>query len=195
VAITRARRIPQLRSRDSSVVRAHGHAGERGIRSLDPEPGNSGGMTVAGEERMPRRNRGNQVNNQQRSTDSLAARLSQPVHELCAPLDVELAECLAKVVVDRVRADEQLSGDLSVGATFRREASYLRLLRSELVSRIRGPSPGTLTRRLQLAVCAPGERFHAEVVEHLVSDPQLPASVRVTTLTSEPLAVKKTRAC
>src|SRR5690349_24495130 len=82
-----------------------------------------------------------------RSTDSLAAGLSQPVHELCAPFDVELAKCLAKVVVNRVRADEQLSGDLSVGATFRREASDLRLLRSELVSRVRGPPPGMLTRR------------------------------------------------
>src|SRR5690349_961417 len=121
-------------------------------------------MTVAGGERMPRRSRGGQVN-------SLAAGLSQPVHELCAPFDVELAECLAKVVVDRVRADEQLSGDLSVGATFRREASDVRLLRSELVSRIRAPPPGMLTRRLQLAVCALGERLHAEVVEHFVSDP------------------------
>jgi len=116
------------------------------------------------------------------------------VHELCAPFDVELAECLAKVVVDRVRADEQLSGDLSVGATFRREASDVRLLRSELVSRIRAPPPGMLTRRLQLAVCALGERLHAEVVGHFVSDPELLASVRATTLTSEPLAVKEMRA-
>src|SRR6476646_1665630 len=141
-------------------------------------------MTVAGGERMPRRNRGGQVNSERRSTDSLAAGLSQPVHELCAPFDVELAECLAKVVVDRVRADKQLSGDLSVGATFRREASDVRLLRGELGSRIWGPPPGTLTRRLQLAMCALGERLHAEVVEHLVSDPQLVASVRVTTVTS-----------
>src|SRR6476620_6320849 len=117
------------------------------------------------------------------------------MHELCAPFDVELAERLAKVVVDRVRANKQLSGDLAVGATFRREASDLHLLRSELVSRIWAPPPGTLTRRLQLAMCALGERVHAEVVEHLVSDPHLAASVRVTTLTSEPLAVKKTRAC
>src|SRR6476620_3075213 len=116
------------------------------------------------------------------------------MHELCAPFDVELAERLAKVVVDSVRADKQLSGDLSVGATFRREASDVRLLRSELVSRIRGPPPGMLTRRLQLAVCALGERLHAEVVEHFASDPQLPASARVTTLTSEPLAVKEMRA-
>ena len=127
--------------------------------------------------------------------DSLAAALLQPVHELSAPFDVELAECLAKVVVDRVRADKELGGDLSVGATFRREARDLHLLRSELGSRIWGPPPGTLTRRLQLAMCALGERLHAEIVEHLESDPQLPASVRMTTLTSEPLAVKKTRAC
>jgi len=57
------------------------------------------------------------------STDSPAAGLSQPVHELRAPFHVELAEYLAKVVVDRVRANKQLSGDLSVGATFRREPS------------------------------------------------------------------------
>src|ERR1700751_6456828 len=92
---------------------------------------------------------------------------SQPVHELCAPFDVELAERLAKVVVDRVRADKQLSGDLSVGATFRSEASDLPLLRSELVSRIRGPPPGTLTRRPQLAMRALGESLHAAHVENL----------------------------
>ena len=34
LAVTRARRIPQLRSRDLSVVRVHAHAGERGMRSL-----------------------------------------------------------------------------------------------------------------------------------------------------------------
>src|SRR5690242_17070028 len=123
------------------------------------------------ESECPRRNRGGQVTNQRRSTDSRAAGLSQPVHELCAPFDVELAECLAKVVVDGVRADKELSGDLSVGATFRCEASDLRLLRSELASRVRGASPGMLTRRLQLAMCALGERLHAEVVEHLESDP------------------------
>src|SRR6476661_5668788 len=104
--------------------------------------------------------------------NGFACGLSQPVHELCAPFDVELAECLAKVVVDRVRADKQLSGDLSVGTTFRREASDLRLLGSELASRIRGRSAAMLTGRLQLAVCALSERLHAKVVEHLASNPQ-----------------------
>ena len=121
--------------------------------------------------------------------------LSQPVYELRTPFDVELAECVAKVVLDRVRADEQLSRDLSVRVSIGREASDLRLLRSELLSRVRGASPGVPARCLQLAVRALGERLHAEVVEHLVSDPQLLASVRVTTLTSEPLAVKQMRAC
>ena len=44
------------------------------------------------------------------------------VRELHARLDVELAERLAQVVLDRARADEQLSGDLAVGVPLRRQA-------------------------------------------------------------------------
>ena len=44
------------------------------------------------------------------------------VRELHAGLHVELAERLAQVVLDRARADEQLSGDLAVGVPLRREA-------------------------------------------------------------------------
>ena len=44
---------------------------------------------------------------------------------------------LPQVVLDRARADEQLSGDLSVGVSLRGEARDLRLLRRELVERCR----------------------------------------------------------
>src|ERR1700689_2263786 len=86
--------------------------------------------------------------------------LRQSMRELCACLDVEFAERLAKVVLHGARAEEQSSGDLSVGVAVRREARDLHLLRSELVSRIHASFAGTLARRVQLEPCALGERLH-----------------------------------
>ena len=59
--------------------------------------------------------------------------------ELVAGLHVELAECLAEVVVDGVGADEQLRGDLSVGGTVGGEAGDLCFLRGEGIAGLDGP--------------------------------------------------------
>jgi hypothetical protein len=48
--------------------------------------------------------------------------LQQTVCELRARVHAELAKHLAQVVLDRARADEQLSGDLLVGVSLRDEA-------------------------------------------------------------------------
>jgi hypothetical protein len=48
--------------------------------------------------------------------------LEQLTRELGAGFDPELAKCLAQVVVDGARADEQLRGDFLVGGTVGREA-------------------------------------------------------------------------
>jgi hypothetical protein len=93
------------------------------------------------------------------------------------------------VVFDGARADEQLSGDLSVRVSLHREARDLRFLLSELVDRVQGPFAGALTRGLELDPRALGKRLHPKAREHVVSDSQIVTSVQATTPTSEPLAV------
>jgi len=63
-------------------------------------------------------------------------RTSQAVRQLRPRLDVELAEHLVQVVLDRARADEELSGDLPVAVPLRGEVGNLRFLRRELAERI-----------------------------------------------------------
>ena len=75
------------------------------------------------------------------------------------------------MVLDGVRADEQSGRDLFVGVAFRREASDLQLLWSELAQRVCGPFAGMLPCRLQFEPCALCKRVHAEVAEELVGGP------------------------
>jgi hypothetical protein len=72
------------------------------------------------------------------------------------------------VVFDGGRTDDELSGDLSVRASLRREARDLELLRGELVACIHGPLASTLAGRLEFDPCALSERFHPEVGQELV---------------------------
>ena len=51
---------------------------------------------------------------------------SHAVRKLRARLDAELAEHLAQVVLDRARADEQVSGDLAIRVSLGRKARDLR---------------------------------------------------------------------
>src|ERR1700761_3552228 len=94
-----------------------------------------------------------------------AAGLRQSIFELCARLDVELAKRLAQVVLDGARADEQSSGDLSIGVSVRRKARNLGLLRGQLVERIHGSLAGTLACGQQLAFGAASERLGAHAGE------------------------------
>src|SRR6187200_588452 len=120
--------------------------------------------------------------------------LRQTARKLRARLDVELAERLAQVVLDRARADEELRGDLSICVSLRRKARDLQFLRGELVDRVGGPSAGPLTCRLQLDSRALGEGLHSEVREEVVSDAQLVTRVEAAALPSQPLAVEQMRA-
>ena len=79
-----------------------------GTSSLDAPGGEHGRRSHRARRRGPGRARGR-------------SRLNA-VRELHAGLHVELAERLAQVVLDRARADEQLSGDLAVGVPLRRQA-------------------------------------------------------------------------
>src|SRR5882724_996638 len=112
-----------------------------------------------------------------RASSRSARRLRQAAGELGARPHAELAERLAQVVLDRARADEELRGDLPVGASLRCKTRDLRLLRGQLVERLDGSPAGALAGRLELDPRALGERLHPEVGEELVGGPELPACV------------------
>src|SRR6476659_9316000 len=128
-----------------------------------------------------------------RTPSRRARRLRQAAGELSSRPHAELAERLAQVVLDRARADEELCGDLPVGASLRCEARDLRLLWRQLVERLHGSLAGALASRLELGPRALGERNHSEVGEELVGGTQLPACILAPALTSQPLAVQQMR--
>ncbi len=93
--------------------------------------------------------------------------------ELGTGFDPKLAERLAQVVVDRARADEQLSGDLPIRCALCREATDLCFLRGQLVARLRGPLAGALAGGLELDPRALGESLRTERGEQLVGTAQV----------------------
>src|SRR5712692_3564761 len=120
--------------------------------------------------------------------------LRHTVCELRARLDAELPEHFAQVILDRARADEQLSGDLPVGVTLRDETRDLGFLRREVAERVHRAPAGTFPRRLELDACALREGLHPELGEELVCRPQLRSRVDPSAFPSEPLAVVEVRA-
>src|SRR3954454_9923560 len=88
-----------------------------------------------------------------RSADGLAeqAELSGAVTRLNARTTVELAEQVAHVHVDRARADEELLGDLAVGAADRDVAQHLELAPGQLALIRRGRRPAAEPLRHRLA--------------------------------------------
>src|SRR3954453_18158327 len=99
------------------------------------------------------------------------------VSELAARADVELAEDLAQVVLDRSRADEQLGADLRVRLPVARHAGDLRLLRRQHVARVRVTPARGLAGGLQLAAGALGERLSSAAAEAVVRGAQELAGV------------------
>ena len=103
----------------------------------------------------------------------MCAGLEDMSFELVAGLHVELAECLAEVVVDGVGADEQLRGDLSVGGTVGGEAGDLCFLRGEGIAGLDGPFASVLAGRLELdadeldADAGAAERLDCLAIERL----------------------------
>src|SRR5437868_11434281 len=97
--------------------------------------------------------------------------------QLSARADAELREHLVQVVFDGSRADEELSPDLGVRVTLRREPGNLCLLRSELVARVDRALARRLARRKQFACGARAKRFGAHGGEQLVRRAQLLAGV------------------
>src|SRR4051812_17429643 len=109
--------------------------------------------------------------------------------ELGPGADADLAEDLLQVVLDGVRADVQLPCHLPVGGAFGDQPGYLSLLRCQLVGGDSGALAGPLTGRLQLHLGAPGECFHAPLVEEVTGSAQMFTRVAATALPAQPLAV------
>jgi hypothetical protein len=84
------------------------------------------------------------------------------------------------VVLDRARADEQLSGDLSVRISLCHEARDLRLLRSQLAERVHRPVAGMLPCRRELESSAFGERLHPELDAMFIAKPDKSVELTVT---------------
>ena len=113
------------------------------------------------------------------------------VRELRPRLYAQLAERLTQVVLDGGRADEQLSGDFSIGVSLRHQARNLGLLGRELVECVHGPFAGTLACRQQLALGAVRERLGARAGERLKRGAQMLSGVEAAAFAAEPLPVKK----
>ena len=95
------------------------------------------------------------------------------------------------MVLDGLRADEQVLGDLPVGVPLGGKPGYLRFLRRQLVDRVERAVPDMLAGRLQLDARPFRKAFHPELAEELVGRAQLGARVDTTTLASEPLAIEE----
>ena len=109
--------------------------------------------------------------------------------KLLARADVELAEHLVQVVLDRPRADEQPRADLGVGVPVAGQPCDLRLLRGEGVAGLdREPARG-LAGGEQLAARALGERLGTEAAEALVGGAQELAGLGAPVLAPEPFPV------
>src|SRR4051812_27340194 len=111
--------------------------------------------------------------------------------ELDAGTDVELAEDLVQVILDRTRADEQLSANLRVREPVTGEPRDLCFLGGQVVAGVGGSLAGMLARGLKLARGAPGERLDAHLREHLLGGAQLLACIHAPFLAAQPFAVEE----
>ena len=101
---------------------------------------------------------------------------------------------LRQVPLHRAGAEEQLGADLGVRLPVGGEARDLHLLWGQLVERLDRALAHRLAGGQQLAAGALGERVHAHVREHRVSDSQLLAGVDAAVLAPQPFAVQEVRA-
>ena len=109
--------------------------------------------------------------------------------ELDARLDAQLQEHLAQVVLDRLRAHEQLRGDVAVGGAGGDELGDPQLLRREVVDRRRVALASGLAGRLQLAPRPLGPQRRAHALEGVERGAQVSPGVGLAPLAAQPLAV------
>ena len=109
--------------------------------------------------------------------------------QLVARGDVELAEDLVQVVLDRSGADEQLGADSGVGEAVAGESGDLSLLGCEDVARVHGTPAGGLAGSQELAFGALRRRLGTNAAEGVVGGSKLLPSVRAAVLATQPFAV------
>ena len=115
------------------------------------------------------------------AADDRCTDVGQRRAELLARADPELSEHLAQVPLHRARTEEQLGPDLRVRLPAGSQARDLHLLRSQLVERLDGALTDCLAGGQQLAAGALGERLHAHVREHRVSNPDAVYRINIDT--------------
>src|SRR5271155_5723513 len=106
-----------------------------------------------------------------------SCRLEDSLRQLCPRFDLELPKDLVQVVLDRARADEHLSGDLSVRASLGHKLCDARFLRREAAPGVKGPLASALPRSAQFDARPFGETFTPEIREEFVGGAQLLASI------------------
>src|SRR5262245_25545894 len=105
--------------------------------------------------------------------------------------DAELREDLAQVVLDRARAEEELSGDVLVGVTLADEPRDLQLLRCQVGERARVAPPRGLARCSELGPGALGPRLCPEPLEGVKRAAQVLAGVAAAALATQELPEKQ----
>src|SRR5262245_33303698 len=99
--------------------------------------------------------------------ESLIGPVREHGAKLSAVVDVELAEHLAQVVLDRARAEEELGADLRVGVPVAHQPCDLDLLGRQGVARVIGDSGHGLASGEQLTASTLGERSGPHLAEAL----------------------------
>src|SRR4249919_1158540 len=107
--------------------------------------------------------------------------------------DLELPEHLVQVVLDRLRAEEELRGDVLVRLPLADQAGDLQLLRRQLVDRARISSTHCLAGRTQLGTRPLRPGLGTELLEAVDRGTQLLASIRTPALAAQELPVQKLR--
>src|SRR6185312_9357303 len=136
------------------------------------------------------RNAGRQGPRAERGLRALTG--GEGAEQLVTREDVELAEDLAQVVLDRARADEEVDADLRVAVTVAGEPGDRLLLGGELVDVVDRVDPHGRGRRRELALGAGGEGLGTDRHERVEGRAQLLAGVHPATLAAQPFAIEET---
>src|SRR3954470_7817558 len=109
-------------------------------------------------------------------------------------MQVELQEHLVQVVLDGLRAEEELRSDVAVAAAPRRELCDPPLLRRQLVERARIARAGSLPCRMELLSRPFRPERSAHPLERLERRPKLDPRLETPLLPPQELAVGEMRA-
>jgi transcriptional regulator with XRE-family HTH domain len=128
----------------------------------------------------------------------IGGRIQLPLGERLVQLppgaDLELGEDLSQVPLDRTAAQVQLGADLGIGQSVAGQPGDLRLLRRELLYRVRRTLVDRRPGRQQLSPGAFGEGVGPHPSEHVVATAQVLPCVHSSILPTQPLPVEQVAA-